>query len=204
MSEKNQIIDKLERDLIKANKYPDFQDVIANTLKVYEELEEKPDSVEAEYQKLIKKEERGSLHLIKSNIGREPITWVEIPNEKINEDENHKLRRHYKRHVRSKFVKFTAECGELNIALSRRELRAAKKQGKLPLDLTVHHQVPLSMGGTSDYDNMVIISDTNHQKLNEVVFEPQIERQDTVFVPMLPKVVDSSSEIVKRLNERSR
>lgn len=134
------------------------------------------------------------------------MIWQEVKNIKRSSSEIKNLRNFYRKKVRTKFIKFAAECGELNCLLTYREARKAVVKGKLPEDLTIHHKIPLSRKtGTNKIENLCVIPDYLHEELNKKVFEPQFNSGErTVFMPMFEgKTVSPDHEIFERIRERS-
>lgn len=100
------------------------------------------------------------------------MKWKEIEN---NPTPVYAKRKYYRKHVRKAFIKHLYACGELNC-------KEAKK-GRLPEGLTIHHLEPLSFGGDSKWDNLVVLDEKLHEAMNKQIFEPQMH-QETILIPL--------------------
>lgn len=107
----------------------------------------------------------------------------------------HENRLFFKNRVKRNFVQFCAYKGLLNDFFSAGQITQAKK-GSLPNKLSIHHIQPLSGGGSSDFNNLCIISDSLHHYLNKFWFAPQLKSTEKepygfkkeIVLPELPMV----------------
>lgn len=107
----------------------------------------------------------------------------------------HENRLFFKNRVRKNFIQYCAYQGLLDDYLSFRQIKAAKK-GNLPNKMSIHHIQPLSGGGSSEFSNLCIISDSLHHYLNRFWFAPQLKSTEhepygfkkEIVLPELPMV----------------
>lgn len=102
------------------------------------------------------------------------ITYTKVTPQVINRNRNF-----YKNHARKAFVMWCAYEGLLDKVLTPEEIVKAKKEGKLPKDLNVHHKIPLSGSMdlfVNDFSNLSIIHRNTHRFITQNIYAPKAKR----------------------------
>lgn len=85
-------------------------------------------------------------------------------------------RKFYQKQVRKSFIRWCAYKGYFNNVFSKSEIKQAKK-GNIPEWCSIHHMRPLSGEdeGVNSFENLTVISNTEHKRINKTVYLPQLE-----------------------------
>lgn len=91
-------------------------------------------------------------------------------------------------------VREMAELGYFDGYLSHNAIKHAKKKGVLPDGYTIHHIVPLKLGGSNSVDNLCIVEGETHALLHKLIFQPILDsmkdKEEAVLIlPAIPRVI---------------
>ena len=135
---------------------------------------------------------------------------------KVNADYVRKERKEFKR-IKKGFIKYIACKGYFDKVLTKSEIRKARKKGVIPEYLDIHHIIPLSGGGSSEFKNLVVVTKSTHKFINKNFFQPQLSRHlndplGSVYEIVIPifnthvdtgRIIQYQRELQNMINKRN-
>ncbi|MGN1063406.1 MAG: HNH endonuclease signature motif containing protein [Alphaproteobacteria bacterium] len=118
------------------------------------------------------------------------------------EEETKALREQYEKDnkIQRDFVKYLARQGVLELYFSKAYCRVARRRGTRPRGFQIHHIIPLSLGGTNDFSNLMLVHEDIHMEIHERIWdgiykmmkEAGVGSTAMVILPVLPPVMNKA------------
>lgn len=118
------------------------------------------------------------------------------------EEETHRLREEYELNnkVQHDFIKMLAASGVLDCFFFKQFCTIMRRRGTQPRGYQIHHILPLSLGGTNDFENLMLVQKDAHAEIHKRIWDDiykimnaeGVGTRAKVLVPALPVVMRNS------------